>query len=237
MRKLSIVIPTWERVDMTLESFSEVYSDERVSDIVIIDDASSLGTFNELKKYCEFLPKVSLGRNLTNQDCNMNKYVCVSLCPTEYCVLLDSDNRIGIDYLDKIFEQEWDAKTVLAPSFAAPNFDYRNYSGLTVDKNNVSEYIDKPMFEVALNTANYFINKNFWLSCFDTETNPVTSDSIYQAYNILNNGGKIKIVDGLTYQHTVHVGSHYQNNSHKTPTGFHESVLEKIRNFKSEVVV
>jgi len=40
MRTLSICIPTWNRVEMTLNSFKEVYNDDRVEAIVIVDDAS-----------------------------------------------------------------------------------------------------------------------------------------------------------------------------------------------------
>ena len=49
MRELCICIPTWNRVDMTLKSFSKVYDDPRVKNIVIVEDASPLHIYNELK--------------------------------------------------------------------------------------------------------------------------------------------------------------------------------------------
>lgn len=230
MRKLSICIPSWERVDMTIESFLDVMSDNRVNDICIVDDASSLEVFNELKSICDFLPKVSLYRNLSNQQCYQNKMISASYAKSDFIILLDSDNVIGVDYLDAIFEQDWDEKTILAPVFARPTFDYRAFSGLLIDKENVEQYIDKPMFQTALNTMNYFINKEEYLHTFDPNFNPVTADSIYINYLWLKNGGKIKFVKGMEYNHLVHSQSHYINNIAKTPNGLNEEIVEKIRN-------
>ena len=76
-RRISICIPTFQRVDMTLDSFKEVYDDERVSEIIIVDDASDISVFEELKSICDVLPKVKLYRNLTNQDCYFNKATAI----------------------------------------------------------------------------------------------------------------------------------------------------------------
>ena len=160
MRQLSICIPTWNRVDMTLNAFAKVYDDKRVKSIIIVDDASDLHIYNELKEKTKDMKKVRLFRNLTNRDCYANKYVAVSLSLTDYCIILDSDNQIDTDYLDKIFEQEWHEDVVLAPDWAMPMFNYTDYSGLIVTKDNVTEYIDKPMFETCLNCMNYFVNKH-----------------------------------------------------------------------------
>jgi len=105
---------------------------------------------------------------------------------------LDSDNGIGKDYIDKIYEiPEWDIDTIYTPSFAMPKFDFRAYEGLTITKESVADYIDKPMFEVMLNAANYFVHPFMYLEVFDDTINPVTSDSIFQCYNWLNEGKKI----------------------------------------------
>ena len=230
MRKLSICIPTFNRVDMTIESFLDVMSDERIESIVVVDDASDLDAFNELKSICDFLPKVSLFRNLTNQNCYANKMIAASYAKSDYIILLDSDNIIQTDYLDAIFEQDWNEDTILAPVFARTMFDYRAFSGLLIDKENVVQYIDKPMFQTALNTANYFIHKESYLHTFDPNFNPVTADSIYINYLWLKNKGKIKFVEGMEYEHKIHNGSHYINNVHRTPNGLNEEIVQKIRN-------
>lgn len=231
-RKLSVVIPTYNRFEMTLESFWSVYLDERVQSIVIVDDASTDGSYEKIQQVVEQLDKVKLYRQLQNRDCYVNKHSAVAYSPTPYCILLDSDNKIDKSYLDAIFNEQWDQDTILTPEFARPQFDFRAYSGMIFSKENAAEYVDKPMWEVMLNACNYFVNRDNYLAVWDRDCDPVTSDSIYQAYNWLASGRKIKVVSGMQYEHTVHSGSHYQNNVSRTPHGFHESILQKIRDLK-----
>lgn len=228
MRTLSICIPTWNRVEMTLNSFKDVYNDDRVEAIIIVDDASDEDIYNKLKEECDKLSKVKLYRNLTNRDCYANKYVSISLSPTDYCIILDSDNQIDTSYLDKIFEQEWAEDMILAPDWAKPTFNYTEYSNLIISKDNLKEYIDKPMFETCLNCMNYFVNKDAYCDVWDATTDPVTSDSLFQNYNWLMSGKYIHIVHGLGYNHLVHNQSHYINNVQRTGD-FREILIEKIR--------
>lgn len=232
-KNISICVPTFNRVGMTLESFEKVYDDPRISEIVIVDDASDWGLFTDLKNLSDNLPKVKLYRNVSNQDCYRNKMVSIGYATNEWCCLWDSDNIFNTDYLDAIFSiKEWDKNTIYTPSFAAPHFDFRSYENLLITKEKVSSYIDLPMFETMLNAANYFVNKGEYLSVWDNSIDPVTSDSIFHCYNWLKSGNKISVVPNLTYHHRVHPGSHYQNEKHRTPDGFHDSVLQKIRELK-----
>lgn len=229
-RKISLAIPTWNRFEMTIESFMEVYADERIGEIVIIDDASDLDIFHKLREVCERLPKVKLLRNATNQDCYRNKMTAISFAKYPFCILLDSDNVIDKSYIDKLFEFDyWETTCIYTPSFARPNFNFVPYANLLITKENVAEYIDKPMFEVCLNACNYFVNRDEYLRVWDDETDPVTSDSIFMCYNWLKAGNKIKVVEGLEYEHRVHSGSHYQNNVKRTPHNFHQTVLNNLR--------
>ena len=228
MRALSICIPTWNRVEMTLNSFKEVYNDDRVEAIIIVDDASDEHIYAKLKEECDKLSKVKLYRNLTNRDCYANKYVSISLSPTDYCIILDSDNQIDTLYLDKIFEQEWSEDMILAPDWAKPTFNYTEYSNLIISKDNLKQYIDKPMFETCLNCMNYFVNKDSYCDVWDATTDPVTSDSLFQNYNWLMSGKYIHIVHELRYNHLVHNQSHYINNVQRTGD-FREILIEKIR--------
>lgn len=232
-QRVTIAIPTFNRAEMTIESFFDVYSDDRVDEIIIVDDASDYDIYEDLKSMTDALPKVKLYRNITNQDCYRNKMTAISFATNDWCILLDSDNKINKSYLDVIFNlPEWDNRTVYTPSFAQPHFNFTPYSGVLLSKEFVSEYIDKPMLEVCLNAANYLVNKNEYLKVWDGTVDPVTSDSIYQCYNWLKAGNKIYIVPNLKYEHRVHDGSHYQNNVKRTPEGFHESVLKKLRELK-----
>lgn len=231
MEKISIAIPTYNRYELTLECFSQIIEDERVAEIVISDDASDLDLFYTLKAAVSSMPKVKLYRNISNQDCFRNKMTAISLCSSEYVCILDSDNKFGRDYLDAIYNEEWKLEVILAPSFARPIFDYRNFSGLTIIKENINYFFDEPMFSTALNTMNFFVNRSEYLRVWDGSVDPVTADSIWVNYCWLAAGNKIKIVEGMEYDHLVHSGSHYVNNNHRTGS-FYSEVESKIRQLK-----
>lgn len=216
MRQLSICVPTYMRPEMTVNSFSKVHDDERVAEIIVLDDDSDEDAYRQLHLLCEFYPKVVLLKNECNLDCFLNKRKSISLSSTDYAILLDSDNEIDTGYIDRIFEQQWTRDTFLMPSFAFPNFSYKEFEGLTVTKENVAAYMNKPLFRVMLNCANYFVHCETYLAAADVSLNPNTADSIWTNYNHLRNGGKIKVVPDMTYQHLIHAHSHYATRNHLT---------------------
>lgn len=233
-RQISIAIPSFNRVDMTFDSFKEVYDDERVSEIIIVDDVSRDGIYEQLQERAEKYPKIKLFRNEVNQDCYKNKMTAVSHSSNDNCILLDSDNHLSIDYLNKIFQIEhWEENAAYLPSFAAPHFDYRKFEGLEITSANVARYMGDPVFTTMLNTHNHFVNKNFYLKCWVGIINPHTADSIYMNYLWLMNRGKLFVVPGLTYQHRVddHHGEesgHYQKNCYLTGN-FHQEVEQLLK--------
>lgn len=229
-RRVSIVIPSYERTDLLFASFAQVMDEIYVDEIVIVDDCSSEKVWEEIKERAKTMPKVKVFRNSINLDCYKNKRRAVELASNEWVILLDSDNVIDPTYLYHIFKNKfWDKNNIYTPDFAQPNFDFRHFSGLLITQGNVSSWIDEPLFEVCLNACNYFVNRDEYLKVFDSSIDPVTSDSIYFCYKWLESGNRIQVVEGLKYFHRVHGGSHYQNNVSRTPNGFHESVLNKIR--------
>jgi len=236
MRKLSLCITTWNRVDLTLKCFEQVLDDIYVDEIVIVDDCSDIEIYNQLAEAVKDMQKVKLYRNEVNLDCYRNKREAISKSSNEWCILFDSDNIMTKDYVTKIYSQLWVEDIALMPEGALPNFIYSDYAGLYFDKYNVSEYIDRPMFETMLNCANYFVNRDFYLKVWDGTVDPVTSDSLYQNFNWLMNEGMVYVVPELFYDHLVHPQSHYINNVHRTGT-FREDLIQKIRNLKNEIVV
>lgn len=231
-RQISICVPSWQRAAMTIESFYEVYRDERVAEVIVVDDCSELEVYEDLKSMTDALPKVKLYRNIFNRDCYFNKYTAVSYATHDWVVLLDSDNIIDQSYIDRIFELTWDENRIYTPSFAKPHFNFTAYEGVTLSKSNIAEYIDKPMLETCLNACNYFVNKKKYCETFTSEIDPVTSDSIFMVKRWLERGGEIFIVPNLHYEHKVWAESHYQNNLHRTPSGFHQNILQQLREMK-----
>lgn len=232
VRKISICIPTYERIDFLFKSFEGVYEDDRVSEIVIVDDASHMDIFEEIRERCFNLSKVKLYRNVQNRDCYENKYTALSYASNDWCILLDSDNMISKQYIDKLFEiDKWENDTAYMPSFAAPLFDYKSFAGTTYSKENVSDYIRLHMFDTMLNCMNYFVNRNEYIRIWQPDINPHTADSILQNYNWFAAGNKMYVVPGLEYYHRVHEGSHYRQNVHKTGNLYNE-ILEKFKSLK-----
>ena len=66
-RKITISLPTWNRDDLLFQSFEKVYNDERVSEIIISDDASDKEIFESVFAKSKLLQKVKLYKNFTNQ--------------------------------------------------------------------------------------------------------------------------------------------------------------------------
>lgn len=231
MRTISLCITTYERYGFLIESFHQVLDDPRISEIVIVDDCSEKLLFDKIKLFCDPYPKIKLYRNESNQDCYRNKMLAISYSSNPWLILLDSDNIIDKKYVDKIFEiEEWERGigAVYQPTFAYPNFDFREFSGVEITAKNVHEYMGRNMFDTALNAANYFVNKEVYLNVWDANTNPHTADSIYQNYNILKGGGTIKFIEGLQYFHRVHSESHYKNNNHKTGN-FYQIIENRLK--------
>jgi glycosyltransferase involved in cell wall biosynthesis len=226
---ISIAITTYNRYEMTIQCFEQVKNDVRVDEVIISDDKSDDGSYEKLKQYFKFDSKVHVFQNDENIDCFYNKKRVLELASNDWCCLWDSDNVFSIDYLDRIFDCAWHEKTMLAPVFAYPNFNYCEFEGLIIDAHNVADYMDKPMFSTALNTHNMFVNRNEFLKVWDGSINPVTSDSILFNYFWLNAGNKIHFVKDLCYYHRVHPNSHYQTNVHKTQVGLHDQIENNLK--------
>ena len=232
-RTVSLAIPTFQREDLLFESFANVYDDPRISEIIIVDDASDLELFNRVKEKCDKLSKVRLFRNIFNIDCYRNKHRAFSFINNEYGILLDSDNVITKEYLDAIYAiPEWNAKTILQPVFAKPAFDFRQYSGLTLTKENVAHYVDTNLM-TSLNAMNFFINRDEYLKVWDGSVDAGSSDSIYFSLCWLKAGNSILMTPNLHYDHRIHEdkSNHYSQNSHKY-VEFHNQVMKEIKELK-----
>lgn len=231
-RYITLAITVYNRYDLLLESFAQVIDDERISEIIIVDDASTDGSGKQIEEYFEGHEKVKVYINDINLDCYFNKRKAVKLSSNEQLILLDSDNIITKEYIDKLYEiQEWHPDVIVQPSFAKPHFDFTAFSSWMITKENVAGFMDKPMFSTMLNAFNFFLNKNKFLECWDGKIDPHTADSIYHNYNHLASGGCIYVQTGLWYEHRIHNGSHYKNNVHKTGE-IYQDIENKLRQLK-----
>jgi len=207
METLSLCITNYNRCDMLLESFSEVLKDERVSEIVISDDCSKQSIYNKVKSYTVKNKKIKLFRNENNVGMAKNKMLSVKRAENDYAIVFDSDNKISSVYIDGLYRVKWRPKVILAPSFAKPEFDYRQFSGDLINAQNIKHYMGEPMFQCFLNTCNYFVNRDEYLQTFVYDQSIKASDTIHFNYLWLKRGGCFQVVPQMEYEHRVHSGS------------------------------
>jgi len=235
-RSISLCITTFDRDKMLFECFKDVIDDDRVSEIIIVDDVSKDNYYQAIKEYCKYIPKVKLYRNEKNLQCYRNKREAISKATNEYVIIFDSDNVITKDYIDKVFSVQWDSKTILAPEKAG-QFDYRRYAGNKITRRNVAKFMDKPMFDTCLNTMNYFVNRDEYLRIWDGSVEPWTADTIYQNHRWLDNDNTIYIMPGLQYFHRVEYEDDSQNKSHfkqhiRKTGAYLRVTVERLKNMK-----
>jgi glycosyltransferase involved in cell wall biosynthesis len=226
---ITLALTSFQRTDLLYESYRQLLNDDRISEIVISDDASNDEVYHTIAWQTKALPKVKLYRNETNLDCYRNKQKAVSLATNEWVIIGDSDNVFTPDYVDKLFSRQWEDNVIFQPSFAKPHFDFRKFEGLYYSSSTISIQMEDPTFSTMLNAMNYFVNRDEYLKVWDGSIDPVTSDSIFQNYNWLKAGNLIYVVPDLSYEHLVHEQSHYRNNVRRTPQGFHKSIEDKLK--------
>ena len=187
---ITLSITNYNRSELVIESFNKVLSDDRINEIIILDDFSSMDIYNDLRTRIDNLknPKIKLYRNDSNLGAFLNKKKAVSLSSNDWVILLDSDNIIDTDYIDNIVDKK-DIKTIYCPSHAicdSPTLNYKNYIGVLSKedyKNNLS--IGRSIWDCIFNTGNYFFNKETYLECIETEEiikDPFAADAYYIIY-------------------------------------------------------
>jgi glycosyltransferase involved in cell wall biosynthesis len=230
-KKISLVITSYNRDQMTVNAYSRVIDDERIGEVVIVDDCSTERFKDRLRRLAQH-PKVKLFFNQKNLGCYRNKHYAISQAANEYVIILDSDNTIDKSYIDAIYNQQWDRKKIIAPDFAKPHFDYTSFSGKTIDRHTVKQYIpaaSKTRFDCLINTMNYFVHRDEYLRVWDGSIEPWTADTIYQNYQWIKAGNYMYVAMGMQYDHLVHDGSHYRNNVQHTGNLYKEIEQKLMR--------
>jgi len=234
-KTLSLCITNHNRDRMVLESFQQIVNDDRVSEIVIVDDDSEDRFYNKVKKLTEGIDKVKLFRNRKNLGCYRNKREAIAQAQNEYVIIFDSDNVMTKEYIDKIFEQEWNPDIILAPDYVV-SFDYRHFAGQMIDKSTVAKLTRSDRFDCMINTMNYFVHRDNYLSVWDGSVEPWTADTIYQNFRWLESGRSIHVVKGLEYMHRIEHGakeerSHYIQHVRKTGNLFN-TIMMKLKSMR-----
>lgn len=240
VEKVALCITNYNRYELLFKSFEKVWDDPRLSTIHISDDHSDESIWHQITDRVAYLNKKAnntliwahrLGKNV---GCYHNKAIVLGVNITEdYAILLDSDNVIDPSYLDALFRvppEYWDGKTILAPEFARPAFNYQRFAAAYFDKDSIKQHIPtmaSTQFDCLINCANYVVPVKEYLRVFDPDFNPWTCDTVYQLYNWLKAGNGMYVVPGMQYDHLIHDGSHYKEHNEKVP-GLFKEITNKI---------
>lgn len=210
---ISLCITNYNRNAYLFKSFEKVYNDDRISEIIIADDCSDLQLYKDIERKCSNMPKVKLSRNPINLGCFANKAKAVSLATNEYVIIFDSDNVLNKEYIDKVFSERWNPKVILAPDFAEPVFNYTRFAGQIFNKTNVGAWAYEKGFDCMINTMNYFVHRDSFISVYQPNKDIKGADSIYMNYLWLMAGNEIKVVSGMRYYHRIdHIASEKGSN-------------------------
>ncbi len=229
MNKFSLAITNWNRDEMLMESFAQVLNDERITEIVILDDHSDNEIYESVKSKLEPLkPKVKLFRNPINIGMALAKRKAISLCENDWVIIFDSDNRLNIDYVDSVAKLPLSKNVIYMPEWAMPTFDYRQYRGIIFDRDNIKEFLNRPMFSALLNTCNYVVHKETYLYNYEHNKEVHQTDTIWHLYSHMRRDGQFFVVLGMNYMHRTHSGSGWLSEAaYNTVKG--NEILELIR--------
>lgn len=224
---VSLCITTYNRTDLLYESFRRVIDHPLISEILIVDDCSDMQITAQIWNRFQSHAKIRVRRNETNLGCYHNKKHAISQASNDWVILLDSDNIIDNDYVNRIetlMTAGVNPTTIYQPDWGRPHFNWTAYSGLIVNKGNVSRYAHEASFTTALNAMNYFVNKGEYLRVWEDRPEPWTADSLLQNTRWIEGGNSIYFVPDLSYEHRIHEGSHYREHQHKTGNLYNELV-------------
>jgi GT2 family glycosyltransferase len=226
--KISYAILTHNEGEYNDKLFSLLTKFKRKEDeIVIVDDFSDINIYNKLYELIKVLNtdnKIKLLRNDENLKPFLNKIKAVKSCKNDWIILLDSDNKISDDYVNKVLSINRNNKTVYIPQLLVreddKGWDYFDFRDIDFNKDNIKNILiqESPTSlnaETMLNTGNFFINRDSYIKTIEDSEIDIsisTNDSLYFSYLWLKNGNIIKVLPDLKYYHYVHDGSWYIKN-------------------------
>ena len=208
--KISLVITNYNRTDLLFKSYKKVLSDDRISEILIVDDCSDVSSFTIVENEVSIFKKIRLIRNIENKGMQLNKAFAISQARNEWVIIFDSDNEIDTTYLDAFFKiTDMKENCIYMPEKALPKYDFSKHSGRYLNVSYIADNISDGALNVCMNTCNYIVNKSFYSKSFIENKNVRGVDTVYHALNHLKSGGIFYIVPGMTYEHLTHDGSEF----------------------------
>jgi glycosyltransferase involved in cell wall biosynthesis len=181
--------------------------------------------------------KIRVIRNDKNLGAFMNKFEAVKNAQNDWLYLLDSDNFLVDSSIPVIYAlDQWNASTCYCPSVlimernkdlwrAWDDWNHRKFGYEPISLARVKQFIESDVelhkrngcglgLDGFLNTGNFFVNKNSYLSVFSRVSheiiNPLAADAIAFTYLWLKSGNLLQVVPGLHYYHRLLENSYWQ---------------------------
>jgi glycosyltransferase involved in cell wall biosynthesis len=102
--QISILIPTWNRVQPVLDAVESIGPLAHDMEVVIVDNASDPDLYEELQHHLGSRPGIRLFRNESNLGMVRNWNRCLELAQGEWFGLLCSDDRFRLGAIDRLRE-------------------------------------------------------------------------------------------------------------------------------------
>lgn len=246
MKKIGLAITSFNehrRPGMLLRAARIATACNRIEELVVVDDSGD-GT-EGAKYFANLAPQIravvptSVNVRCIENPINLgvfgNKLAAIRASSSEYVQSLDSDNAIDQRFLDRLFDLEWLPHLAICPSFAKPQFDYREQAGRFITLSNIAEFTGWNRFFCLMNTGNSFFHRQTMLELFrdfpvehfqlaqpdyfaaqgkriDRHWRAVfdAGDSFFFNKRWLMAGNEMLVAPGLEYLHEVHPSSSWQ---------------------------
>lgn len=233
---ISLCIPTMNRFDKFLSGYCIEYvkflDEGLINEIIICDETGN--DYEKIIKYTGFQKyinsnKLRLYKNNQILGVFLNKLKVCSLARNNYIALIDSDNfcdkvyfKTAINYIKGKGLFNTNNNFILSPSFAKPNFNFKNFENEVITRNNIRNYLKGNQFGVLINTGNYILTKDIINNIkFTKNKNLIDKISACDVmfFNLLVfqqfNNFSFHVVKDLEYEHSVHEDSEYLKTNNK----------------------
>ncbi|MBX9577072.1 MAG: glycosyltransferase family 2 protein [Chthoniobacterales bacterium] len=223
-RKVSVAIPHWNRGALIHRPLWNIVNDERIEEIVIVDDGSSEEEFSLLVKNVARYDRrkvVTIHRREENKGVQFTKVECVEKICGAWMILLDSDNTLFPSYLDAVVAlQHLDEKSLYCPDWAFPYFWFRQVAGQKIDFQKACYLIQQGTLQKIslLNDGNYFFHKATYLAQLLPlkQIQHDVADVMLANYRWLSQGGSLTVMQQARYLHRIDDSSFWMRTSQES---------------------
>ena len=233
---LTVAITTKNRIDFLVDLVPRLLNTPGIDHIVISDDSEDQSDYKQLVGLYGFDPSVHLMKNKIPLGALKNKMKAVSYyTENDYVLLLDSDNSIESDYVEKLTSNivELDPKIIYCPCSGGGSLDYSTMAGMRFTMDNIESWLEDSLFLKLVNTGNYVVNRYEYLKVsyeIKYQRDPGPLDVYFFNYYWLKTGNNLFVVPGLSYNHLVHWDSYYLRSDPEERERIEKAIKQKFDN-------